>query len=115
VGLKSFHNDSCPSGQGQTPEYYVERPKVCGENSVVFTLECKLSAAGLRNQGANDNPDCDPRTNAKSKIADRDANCASNRYAKTHARANEFAVFFFPQITHGIPCIKVKRPLLAGP
>jgi hypothetical protein len=51
-------------------------------------------APGLRNQGANDDANCDPRTDAKSKVADRDANSASNRYSKTNPNAHESAIFF---------------------
>jgi len=51
-------------------------------------------APGLRNQGANNNANCDPWTNAKSKVADRDANSASNRHSNTNPNTHEFAIFF---------------------
>jgi hypothetical protein len=52
------------------------------------------STAGLGHQGANDDANCDPRPNAKSKVTDRHANPASNRYSKTNSNAHEFAIFF---------------------
>jgi hypothetical protein len=50
-------------------------------------------APGLRHQGADNNTNCHPGTNAKSKVAHRDANSASDRYAKTNPGGHKFAVF----------------------
>jgi hypothetical protein len=73
----------------------------------------KNLASGLRHQGANSDADCNPRTNAKSKVANRDANSASNRYAKTNPSAHEFAVFFVRGIAHGILYFEVDGPVPA--
>ncbi len=54
----------------------------------------RKSVPGLRHQGAIDHANCDSQTNANGRVADRDANSASNRDAKTNPYAHEFAVFF---------------------
>jgi hypothetical protein len=54
----------------------------------------RLLAPGLRHQGANNKANCDTGPNAESKVADREANYASDRYAKTNPNAHEFAIFF---------------------
>jgi hypothetical protein len=63
-------------------------------NRVAFKVKREDLAPGLRNFGADKSANCDPRTDTKSKIADRETDCASNRYAKTNPTAHDFGVFF---------------------
>lgn len=63
-------------------------------NRAVFEGKCEDLSPGLRIFGADKNANCDSRTDTKSKIADRDTDCASNRYAKTNPTAHDLGVFF---------------------
>jgi len=63
-------------------------------NRVVSKLKREDSAPGLRSFGADKNANCNPRTDTKSKIADRDTDCAANRHAKTNPAAHVFGISF---------------------
>jgi hypothetical protein len=63
-------------------------------NRVVFKVKREDLAPGLRNFGADKNANGDPGADTKSKIADRETDCAPNRYAERNPTAHDFGVFF---------------------
>jgi len=62
-------------------------------NRAVFKVKREDLAPGLRSLGADKHANRDSGTDTKRKMADRETDCASNRYAKTNPTGHDFGVF----------------------
>ena len=63
-------------------------------NKVVSKVQREDLALGFQRFGSDKNANCAPQTDTKSKTADGETNCASNRYAITNPTAQDFGIFF---------------------